>query len=92
MKMKLQRSKDTFCDYLLAKMWKSFLADSSYNEARNFDLIKNLNLVSNFMRHLKQYYSITDTDLKQFGIKSNRDMQAQLTYAYCNLIDNNVDF
>lgn len=92
MKMKLQRSKDTFCDYLLTKMWKSFLTDSSHNEARNFDLIKNLNLVSNFMHHLKQYYSITDTDLEQFGIKSDRDMQMQLTYAYRNLIDNGVDF
>lgn len=92
MKLKLQRSKDTFCDYLLAKMWQSFLANSTYDETCDFDLIKNLNSVGDFMRHLKQFYSITDTDLKQFGIKSDRDMQTQLTYAYRNLIDNGVDF
>lgn len=92
MKLKLQRSKDTFCDYLLAKMWQSFLTNSSHDETCDFDLIKNLNSVGDFMRYLKQFYSITDTDLKQFGIKSDRDMQAQLTYAYRNLIDNGVDF
>lgn len=92
MKIKLQRSKDTFCDYLLANMWQSFLAHSSYDETCDFDLIKNLNSVGDFMRHLKQFYSITDTDLMQFGIKNDRDMQTQLTYAYRNLIDNGVDF
>ena len=92
MKMKLQRSKDTFCDYLLAKMWQSFLNNSSYDETCDFDLIKNLNSVSDFMHYLRQFYSITETDLKQFGIKSDRDIQAQLTYVYRNLIDNGVDF
>ena len=92
MKMTLQRSKDTFCDYLLAKMWQSFLTNSQYDETCDFDLIKNLNSVVNFMRHLRQLYSMTDSDLKQFGIKNAHDMQLQLTYAYRNLIDNGVDF
>lgn len=90
--MTLQRSKDTFCDYLLAKMWKSFLTNSQYDETCDFDLIKNLNSVVDFMRHLSQVYSMTDIDLKQFGIKNAHDMQLRLTYAYRNLIDNGVDF
>lgn len=93
--IKIQQSKDTFCDYLLIKLWQSFLLTqgweldfSGYGE----ELINHAEAVQDFMKHLEAIDSKTTTDLAQFGIKNSTMMTRHLKQAYANLLSNHVDF
>lgn len=93
--IKIQQSKDTFCDYLLIKLWQSFLLTQSWkldSGDRGEELIKHTKAVQDFMKHLESIDSKTTTDLAQFGIKNSTMMIRYLNQAYANLLSNHVDF
>lgn len=95
MEIKIQQSKDTFCDYLLIKLWQSFLLTQSWeldSSSRGEELINHTKLVQDFMKHLESIDSKTTTDLAQFGIKNSTMMTRYLKQAYANLLSNHVDF
>ena len=95
MEIKIQQSKDTFCDYLLIKLWQSFLLTQSWeldSNDRGEELINHTKLVQDFMKHLESIDSKTTTDLAQFGIKNSTMMTRYLKQAYANLLSNHVDF
>lgn len=89
---RIQQSKDAFCDFLLAKLWLSFLKKTNLNTDEDHDLIDNLQVVTDFTQYLEHLCSATDTDLMQFGIKSNKVMQKQLKSAYENLVNSGIEF
>lgn len=95
MEIKIQQSKDTFCDYLLIKLWQSFLLTQSWeldSSDRGEELINHAKAVQDFMKHLEAIDSKTTTDLAQFGIKNSTMMTRYLKQAYANLLSNHVDF
>ena len=95
MEIKIQQSKDTFCDYLLIKLWQSFLLTQSWeldSSSRGEELINHAQAVQDFMKHLESIDSKTTTDLAQFGIKNSTMMTRYLKQAYANLLSNHVDF
>ena len=95
MEIKIQQSKDTFCDYLLIKLWQSFLLTQSWELGsgdRGAELINHTKVVQDFMKHLESIDSKTTTDLAQFGIKNSTMMTRYLKQAYANLLSNHVDF
>lgn len=95
MEIKIQQSKDTFCDYLLIKLWQSFLLTQSWeldSSSRGEELINHTEVVQDFMKHLESIDSKTTTDLAQFGIKNSTMMTRYLKQAYANLLSNHVDF
>lgn len=95
MEIKIQQSKDTFCDYLLIKLWQSFLLTQSWElDSSNHgeELINHAKVVQDFMKHLESINSKTTTDLAQFGIKNSTMMTRYLKQAYANLLSNHVDF
>ena len=95
MEIKIQQSKDTFCDYLLIKLWQSFLLTQSWeldSNGRGEELINHAEAVRDFMKHLESIDSKTTTDLAQFGVKNSTMMTRYLKQAYDNLLSNHVDF
>ena len=95
MEIKIQQSKDTFCDYLLIKLWQSFLLAQSWeldSSSRGEELINHTKVVQDFMKYLESMHSKTTTDLAQFGIKNSTMMTRYLKQAYANLLSNHVDF
>lgn len=95
MEIKIQQSKDTFCDYLLIKLWQSFLLTQSWeldSSNRGEELINHAKAVQDFMKHLESIDSKTTTDLAQFGVKNSTMMTRYLKQAYANLLSNHVDF
>lgn len=95
MEIKIQQSKDTFCDYLLIKLWQSFLLTQSWeldSSNRGEELINHTEVVQDFMKHLEAIDSKTTTDLAQFGVKNSTMMTRYLKQAYANLLSNHVDF
>ena len=95
MEIKIQQSKDTFCDYLLIKLWQSFLLTQGWkldSSSRGEELINHTEVVQDFMKHLESIDSKTTTDLAQFGIKNSTMMIRYLKQAYANLLSNHVDF
>ena len=95
MEIKIQQSKDTFCDYLLIKLWQSFLLTQGWklnSSSRGEELINHTEVVQDFMKHLESIDSKTTTDLAQFGIKNSTMMTRYLKQAYANLLSNHVDF
>ena len=95
MEIKIQQSKDTFCDYLLIKLWQSFLLTQSWeldSSSRGEELINHAKAIQDFMKHLESIDSKTTTDLAQFGIKNSTMMTRYLKQAYANLLSNHVDF
>lgn len=95
MEIKIQQSKDTFCDYLLIKLWQSFLLTQSWeldSSDRGKELINHTKVVQDFMKHLESIDSKTTTDLAQFGVKNSTMMTRYLKQAYANLLSNHVDF
>ena len=95
MEIKIQQSKDTFCDYLLIKLWQSFLLTQSWDldsSSRGEELINHTKLVQDFIKYLESINSKTTTDLAQFGIKNSTMMTRYLKQAYANLLSNHVDF
>ena len=95
MEIKIQQSKDTFCDYLLIKLWQSFLLTQIWeldSSGRGERLINHTKVVQDFMKHLESIDSKTTTDLAQFGIKNSTMMTRYLKQAYANLLSNHVDF
>lgn len=84
MNIKINRSKDTFCDYLLIKLWEDYITKD--NLEPDLNKIKNTTLVDNFMLCLNQ------DELAQFGIKTIENMQNYLSLAYQNLQSNDVKF
>lgn len=93
--IKIQQSKDTFCDYLLIKLWQSFLLAQAWkldSGDRGERLIDHTEAVQDFMKHLESIDSKTTTDLAQFGIKNSTMMTRYLKQAYANLLSNHVDF
>lgn len=95
MEIKIQQSKDTFCDYLLIKLWQSFLLAQAWkldSSDRGEELINHTKAVQDFMKHLESIDSRTTTDLAQFGIKNSTVMAKYLKQAYANLLSNHVDF
>lgn len=95
MEIKIQQSKDTFCDYLLIKLWQSFLLTQGWkldSSDRGEKLINHAKAVQDFMKHLESIDSKTTTDLAQFGIKNSTMMIRYLKQAYANLLSNHVDF
>ena len=95
MEIKIQQSKDTFCDYLLIKLWQSFLLTQGWkldSDDRGGELINHTKVVQDFMKHLEAIDSKTTTDLAQFGIKNSTMMTRYLKQAYANLLSNHVDF
>ena len=95
MEIKIQQSKDTFCDYLLIKLWQSFLLTQNWkldSSGRGKELINHTKVVQDFMKHLETIDSKTTTDLAQFGVKNSTMMTRYLKQAYANLLSNHVDF
>lgn len=95
MEIKIQQSKDTFCDYLLIKLWQSFLLAQAWeldSSDRGEKLINHAKVVQDFMKYLETIDSKTTTDLAQFGIKNSTMMTRYLKQAYANLLSNHVDF
>lgn len=95
MEIKIQQSKDTFCDYLLIKLWQSFLLTQGWkldSSDRGEELINHAKVVQDFMKYLETIDSKTTTDLAQFGIKNSTVMAKYLKQAYANLLSNHVDF
>lgn len=95
MEIKIQQSKDTFCDYLLIKLWQSFSLTQGWeldSSDRGEELIDHVKAVQDFMKHLEAIDSKTTTDLAQFGIKNSTMMTRYLKQAYANLLSNHVDF
>lgn len=95
MEIKIQQSKDTFCDYLLIKLWQSFLLTQGWeldSNDRGEELINHAKAVQDFMKYLESIDSKTTTDLAQFGIKNSTMMTRYLRQAYANLLSNHVDF
>lgn len=95
MEIKIQQSKDTFCDYLLIKLWQSFLLTQGWkldSSSRGEELINHTEVVQDFIKHLESIDSKTTTDLVQFGIKNSTMMIRYLKQAYANLLSNHVDF
>ena len=95
MEIKIQQSKDTFCDYLLIKLWQSFLLAQGWeldSSDRGEELINHTKVVQDFMKHLESIDSKTTTDLAQFGVKNSTMMTRYLKQAYANLLSNHVDF
>ena len=93
--IKIQQSKDTFCDYLLIKSWQSFLLTQNWeldSSDHGEELINHTKVVQDFMKHLEAIYSKTTTDLTQFGVKNSTMMTKYLKQAYANLLSNHVDF
>lgn len=93
--IKIQQSKDTFCDYLLIKLWQSFLSTQAWeldSGDRGEELINHTKAVRDFMKHLESIDSKTTTDLAQFGVKNSTMMARYLKQAYANLLSNHVDF
>lgn len=74
MEIKIQQSKDTFCDYLLIKLWQSFLLTQGWeldSSDCGEELINHAKVVQDFMKYLETIDSKTTTDLAQFGIKNS---------------------
>lgn len=95
MEIKIQQSKDTFCDYLLIKLWQSFLLTQGWkldSSDRGEELINHVKAVQDFMKHLESIDSKTTTDLAQFGVKNSTMMTRYLKQAYADLLSNHVDF
>lgn len=93
--IKIQQSKDTFCDYLLIKLWQNFLSKQGWepNSSNHGEgLINYTKTVRAFMNHLESSHSKTTTDLAQFGVKNSTVMAKYLKQAYANLLSNYVDF
>lgn len=88
---KIQKSKDAFCDFLLVNLWQLFLENDNYNDEQDFDLVQNTDYVQKFIEYL-DYLSNNKKALAQFNLHSIKAMQTQLTNAYHNLINNDVDF
>lgn len=90
---KIQHSKDQFCDFLLAKMWQTWLKENGYDTERDFDLLdQDKQLVTDFAHYLEKISSTSASKLEQFGIKSVDNLQEQLKQSYRNLVDNDIDF
>lgn len=81
----MQESKDTLCDFLLVRMWRSWLDQKMYDVDQDYDLIDNENYVSNFIEYLYYSLAITKSDLKQFEINDVSDMQHTLRMAFDNI-------
>ena len=95
MEIKIQQSKDTFCDYLLIKLWQSFLSTQAWeldSGDRGAELINHTKVVQDFMKYLESMHSKTTADLAQFGVKNSTMMTRYLKQAYANLLSNHVDF
>lgn len=91
--IKIQHSKDAFCDFLLTRLWQNWLTQNGHDIDRDFDLIsENLDYVKDFMHYL-EYISLSyDHELSQFGIKTPEDLQKQLKQSYENLTSNDIEF
>ena len=91
--IKIQHSKDQFCDFLLAKMWQTWLKENGYDTERDFDLLdQDKQRVTEFAHYLEKAFSTSASELEQFGIKSVDDLYNQLKQSYCNLVNNDIDF
>ena len=91
--IKIQHSKDQLCDFLLAKLWQTWLKENGYNVEEDFDLLdQDKQCVKDFAHYLEQISSIDSDAWKQFGIKNVDDLQNQLKQSYRNLVDNDIDF
>lgn len=90
--IKLQHSKDLFCDFLLAKMWQGWLKKNNFDTDRDYDLISNRDHISQFYQDLINKLTINQNEFEQFSIKSVDDLQKQLRQSYYNLMDNDIDY
>lgn len=92
--IKIQQSKDAFCDYLLVKSWQNYLRqmDLEIGTDKGYNLTERINIINDFMKNIEYLYSTNVTDLAQFGIKSSTTMQQYLQQAYKNLQNNHVSF
>ena len=90
--IKLQHSKDLFCDFLLAKMWQGWLKENNFDTDRDYDLISNRDNISQFYQDLINKLTINQNEFEQFSIKSVDDLQKQLRQSYYNLMDNDIDY
>ena len=90
--IKLQHSKDLFCDFLLAKMWQGWLKKNKLDIDRDYDLISNRDNISQFYQDLINKLTISQNEFEQFSIKSVDDLQKQLRQSYYNLMDNDIDY
>ena len=90
--IKLQHSKDLFCDFLLAKMWQGWLKENKLDTDRDYDLISNRDHINQFYQNLINKLTISQKEFEQFSIKSVDDLQKQLRQSYYNLMDNDIDY
>lgn len=90
--IKMQHSKDMFCDYLLAKLWQHFLIINHYDIDQDYDLItKHPEYVHNFIKFIKEITESSDDNLMQFNLNTTKNMTKQLVHAYQNLINNDFN-
>lgn len=91
--IKIQHSKDLFCDFLLAKLWQTWLNENGYETERDFDMLdQDKQRITDFAHYLEKISSTSASELEQFGIKNVDDLQNQLKQSYRNLVNNDIDF
>lgn len=89
--MIINTSKALYCDFLLVKLWQSYLISLGFNPKQ--DLLDYSGIVSNFPDYLEKTLGISSRYiLEQFGINSNKDLQVVLKNSYKILRDKEVVF
>ena len=91
--IKIQHSKDSLCDFLLAKLWQTYLLNNEPEKADlDYDTIDDLEIITNFVTNVEHTLSSTDTDLAQFGINDPQKMQQILKQAYHTLTSEHISY
>ena len=92
-KLTLTRWDSKFCDFLLAKLWQTWIKENGYDTERDFDLLdQDKQRVTDFAHYLEKISSIDSDAWKQFGIQNVDDLQNQLKQSYRNLVNNDINF
>lgn len=86
MVINVPQSKDAFCDFLLARMWQTFLDEVGADSNADYDLTDDDECIDAFYRLFGK------DKLKQFNINSKEDLQQYLKLAYHNLDNSDIIF
>lgn len=84
--IKIQHSKDTFCDYLLVHAWRDFFDVRGLGFAKNdAEHYIELHRMTEFAKFLADDGDKPFERLQLFGIKNDNDLMQILRQAYDNL-------